>query len=39
MAVEENKTLVRHIIVKETYFATFEGGKIIEYVNLNRMID
>ena len=24
---------------KETYFATLDNGKIIEYVNLNRMLD
>ncbi len=26
-------------ITKETYFAALDNGKIIEYVNLNRMLD
>lgn len=26
-------------VSKETYFARFEGGKIVEYVNLFRMLD
>ena len=26
-------------VEKETYFARFEGGKIVEYVNLNRRLE
>jgi predicted ester cyclase len=26
-------------LIKETYFARFEGGKVAEYVNLYRMLD
>jgi predicted ester cyclase len=26
-------------ITKETYFARFEGNKVVEYVNLNRQLD
>ena len=26
-------------VAKETYFAQFEGGEVLEYVNLNRILD
>jgi hypothetical protein len=49
MVGEGNKVAFRMIMTgisdgkaftaKETYFTAFDNGKIIEYVNLNRMLD